>query len=69
MNNSERPAYPLGTSALREAKRYQGLTKREYFAAMAMQGLLCGISGDRDSEFIVEDSLRMADELLKQIES
>jgi hypothetical protein len=28
-----------------EAKNYGGLTKREYFAAMAMQGLLSSESG------------------------
>jgi hypothetical protein len=48
----------------------QGLTKREYFAAMAMQGMTHRPSGDpvqitRD----IELALMYADELLKQFES
>jgi len=31
-NNGEKPAYPI--------HGYAGLTKREYFAAMAMQGII-----------------------------
>lgn len=52
-----------------------GLTKREYFAAMAMQGLLVnfnnhghiGNSGSRP--MVAEIAVQQADELLKQLES
>jgi len=47
---------------------YQGLTKREYFAAMAMQGL-----GTRDGyhtfEDMAGDAVQMADALLKALEA
>lgn len=52
-----------------------GLTKREYFAGLAMQGLCA--SGMKDyeandgyvgSQPLVGDALRIADELLKQLE-
>lgn len=44
-----------------------GLTKREYFAAMAMQGL-CASQGWAGIEGTVEQSIKYADELLKQLE-
>jgi len=37
MNNADMPAFP-DTNSL----NYEGLTKREYFAGLAMQGLLAG---------------------------
>lgn len=47
-----------------------GLTKREYFAAMAMQGIL----SDRDNqgytwnyEAMAADAVKMADQLIKQL--
>lgn len=47
-----------------------GLTKREYFAAMAMQGILA----DRDNQgysgnilAIAHDAVKMADELIAQL--
>jgi hypothetical protein len=45
-----------------------GLTKREYFAAMAMQGLMAGDSKDSMEEF-AKYSVKMADALLKALES
>ena len=49
---------------------YFGLTKREYFAAMAMQGLL---SADKDFMMKIEDTVRCAvshaDALLKELET
>ena len=52
-----------------------GVTKREYFAAMAMQGLLVnyidnGMYGNStDYPMVSEQSVRMADELLKQLDN
>ena len=50
-------------------KNYTGLTKREQFAAMAMQGSL---AGDADDALTVEDiaiqSRQLADALLKELE-
>lgn len=48
-----------------------GLTKREYFAAMAMQGLIgrgLGLLGIDESSRIATESIYIADELLKQLD-
>jgi hypothetical protein len=52
------------------------LTKREYFAAMAMQGICTNLEHLKNTyertpehELIVTKSIRIADELLKQLES
>lgn len=48
-----------------------GLTKREYFAGLAMQGLLAnGIPGSHNmAQNLIPEALYMADELLKQLEN
>lgn len=56
----------------KEHEDFDGLTKREYFAAMAMQGLLSTMSGDsnlniKGAECIAKESLLAADELLKKL--
>lgn len=53
--------------------RYIGLTKREYFAAMAMQGILGGILADSEIHevtwtAIAKGAASMADALLKELE-
>jgi hypothetical protein len=61
MNNSDAPAYPDNWDA-----KLPGLTKREYFAAMAMQGVLaraCYRTGDA-----ARQSIMYADALLKELE-
>lgn len=46
-----------------------GLTKREYFAAMAMHGMLAGGAHDKMYKEVLADlSIQYADELLKQLE-
>lgn len=69
MENKDKAAFPLGDR--------KGLTKREYFAGLAMQGLLANNDG-----FYVDETEKtttgfenkakfcvlMADELLKQLE-
>lgn len=44
-----------------------GLTKREYFAGLALQGLISSNSG-QTYEYLVTRSIKAADELLKQLE-
>jgi hypothetical protein len=44
----------------------EGLTKREYFAGLAMQGILSKGSV-YDDEWICMRSLKLADELIKQL--
>jgi hypothetical protein len=46
----------------------EGLTKREYFAGLAMQGILSGGSAN-GNEWICVRSLKLADELIKQLEN
>jgi hypothetical protein len=53
---------------------HYGLTKREYFAGLAMQGLLATYLGHyvvilNDKSTIARLSIELADELLKQLES
>lgn len=48
----------------------KGLTKREYFAGLAMQGL-CSYNGtmnEHNVESTIRRSIEIADELLKQLE-
>lgn len=49
-------------------KFHQGLTKREYFAAMAMQGLVSDPNVDGDCGEIAKACIKMADALLKALE-
>lgn len=77
MNNSEQPVRIIDNTHL-----YHVLTKREYFAAMAMQGLLSGsglreqihiqfpnTSAEKQYAIVSVASIRIADELLKQLEN
>ena len=49
---------------------YKGLTKREHFAAMAMQGLLGTTHAieNLSSDQLAKEAVDMADELLKALE-
>lgn len=83
MKNGDKPAHPVecsfdedGTMTGVRTGEYTGfstgLTKREYFAAMAMQGILsrAGNWNDvKDYSFVYNESLRHADGLLKQLEA
>lgn len=61
MTNPDSPINPVGSSVYANG---QGLTKREYFAAMAMQGLL---AEGHYSKFIAEKSCAMADLLIEEL--
>jgi len=68
MENSKQSAFPIPC----EQAIGTGLTKREYFAGLAMQGLCAsGQYEDKDKQLIIdglaEDAIGMADELLKQL--
>lgn len=47
-----------------------GLTKREYFAGLAMQGICAGYQGNKTMSWsqVAYKSVVLADELLKQLE-
>lgn len=67
MRNSSDPAFPVdGIHASDALKHYtSGLTKREYFAALAMQGAITRYSNTGD---IARIAIKCADELLKQLD-
>jgi hypothetical protein len=44
-----------------------GLSKREYFAAMAMQGLLAGRSKDLSAQTLAKQSIMAADALIDEL--
>ncbi len=75
MNNSDQSAFPLAIEGgLTNQNHIAGLTKREYFAAMAMQGLLMnynqnGMYGNNISCPKVEIfAVQCADQLLKELQ-
>lgn len=45
-----------------------GLTKREYFAGLAMQGLLCNASNYSQTDVLAVDALKFADALIAELE-
>lgn len=52
-------------------KRFHGLTKREYFAALAMQAIIPNYRTERSQdgdEAIADLSIRMADALIQELE-
>lgn len=66
MTNANEPAFPNeGTHQF----AYNGLTKREYFAAMAMQGLLSNPNWNLDEKYAATEAIGQADALLRQLES
>lgn len=75
MENGKQSAFPI-TDVDNDHFKGQlqtGISKREYFAAMAMQGMCANTCyGDRHSnnrEAISAKSIEIADAILKQLES
>lgn len=88
MKNSDKPAFPSNIiddgftsdssgqiTGLKKSKS-TGLTKREYFAGLILQGLLSSMSVNmskeyvlKGSEIVVANALITTDNLLKQLES
>ena len=71
MKNSEQNAFPIvlqhGLSA--DSHVEVGLTKREYFAAMAMQGILANENtGLSPNEVVAKESVKLADLLLAELD-
>ena len=82
MKNADKPINPITRSCQQEEDDFVnkltpliGLTKREHYAGLAMQGLLAlpdkGTFGSFDEaiEWMCEVSVKFADELLKQLEN
>lgn len=67
MTDKSGAAFPVHpTSAPDIYNGEPGLTKREYFAAMAMQGLLAGGGAAPVDEFI-DDAIKCADRLITKL--
>lgn len=64
MKNSE-PAFPV-IDPINKAFTKKGLSKREYFAGLAMQGLMS--NPDYGLIDIAKESIAIADRLLEQLE-
>ncbi len=72
MKNSDMPAMPcqeMGTQVA-QGELKSGLTKREQFAAMAMQGMVSTVfDGHVAYDILASDAVEMANALLKQLEN
>jgi len=71
-NNGNYPAMPQEWEAYVDGMEQTGLTKREYFAGLAMQGLLSAIGSTKfEHEFQYEDlamdAVASADALLAEL--
>lgn len=62
LNNMENGKQPILDNQFEDNK---GLTKREYFAGLAMQGMA---SSDLTYEDIAHDAVKMADAILKELD-
>lgn len=76
MDNKNTPAFPVNEETTDRidagTKIYTGLSKREYFAAMAMQGLLAGRWANKERfdcspETIATFAVNHADQLLNEL--
>ena len=75
MNNADKPATPVsvsssthGTICSSDFEYGEGLTKREHFAGLAMQGLMSDEAGYLKWSDLAKDSVAVADALLKALE-
>ncbi|MCT4035587.1 hypothetical protein HZQ14_19385 [Elizabethkingia anophelis] len=86
MKNADKPIYPSVAETINETefteynlphrqRQLSGLTKREYFAGLAMQGMLLNggmmINGQKyfAPDTIAKLAIQQADELLQQLEN
>ena len=67
MKNREQSAFPLPIKH-EQHESFDGLTKREYFAAMAMQGLIAGADTKVNLEELGKQSVLCADYVLSALE-
>lgn len=77
MRNSNQPAIPCDEYDLQAGhwegryevqKQFRGLTKRELFAAMAMQGLLACPEEGLDADYMARNAVTCADAMLAELE-
>ena len=76
MNNADKPAMPISVSSSTHGNICssdfdfgEGLTKREHFAGLAMQGFLAHYGTAGEGEVVIGLAIYYADELLKALEN
>ena len=70
MKNADNPINPIPEHFDKYQNENIGLTKREYFAGLAMQGMLANSSlNNLKEETVAEISVLCADKLLEQLEN
>lgn len=71
MENSKQSAFGYGLANNGGFRETKGLTKREYFAGLAMQGMISSTDlnlSKQEANIIAWQSIQFADELLKELE-
>lgn len=74
MKYKSKPAFPLLVNRVWNGHVVpdfyaEGMTLREYYAGLAMQGMLCGdIHITKDFDFIIKKSIEYADTLIAELE-
>jgi hypothetical protein len=67
MTNGNESAFPEVQTEPQFNRHSYGLTKREYFAAMAMQGILAGRLMPTPQEIVCQGAVEHADELIEAL--
>ena len=77
IENKDKPASPTIHMPTKEngnyrnddtaVTKYRGLTKREHFAGLAMQGILAHSFGRGDADELAAQSIKCADALLREL--
>ena len=67
MKNSSKPAYAQSTHREEPVSGTMGLTKREHFAGLAMQGMLSNSCKDYDISDLCVEAIEHADSLLRNL--
>ena len=69
--NEDNPIHPVTIYKVENEsvveQTFKGLSKREYFAALAMSGIVSGDAA-HSSKFIAEISVKIADDLLDELD-
>jgi hypothetical protein len=74
-NKNNEAAFPREWSSVKQNKdaptqysvAQKGLTKREYFAAKAMQGFLSNPNTQGDTKLLMKEALKFADAMLERL--
>ena len=69
MKNANRPASPVENCITDDSGSYLGLTKREHFAGLAMQGMITSkYFGEFKADELSKMAIDFSDELLKELD-